>query len=79
VPLAYFYYTTDANVTIDITKVFEYKVKASAAHTSQFEPSVDKYTPEMSEEAFNAVKGWMTKLSEEDGKMVEKFRRVEWP
>lgn len=79
VPLAYFYYTVEPNVTIDITKVFDFKVKASAAHTSQFEPSLSKYTPEMGEEAFNAVKDWMTKLSEEDGKMVEKFRRVEWP
>ena len=79
VPLAYFYYTVEPNVTIDITKVFDFKVKASAAHTSQFEPSLSKYTPEMGEEAFNAVKDWMTKLSEEDGKMVEKFRRVEFP
>lgn len=79
VPLAYYYYTEDANVTIDITSVFEYKVKASAAHVSQFEPSVNKYTPEMDAEAFGKVKAWMTKLSEENGKMVERFRRVEWP
>lgn len=79
VPLAYYYYTEDANVTIDITSVFEAKVKASAAHVSQFEPSVNKYTPEMSAEAFEKVKAWMTKLSEENGKMVERFRRVEWP
>lgn len=79
VPLAYFYYTVEPNVTIDVTNVFEDKVKASAAHTSQFEPSLSKYTAEMSEEAFAAVKDWMSKLSEENGKKVEKFRRVEWP
>jgi LmbE family N-acetylglucosaminyl deacetylase len=79
VPLAYFYYSAEPNVTIDVTKVFEEKVKASAAHTSQFEPSLSKYTPEMSEETYAAVKDWMSKLSEENGKKVEKFRRVEWP
>lgn len=79
VPLAYFYYTVDPNVTVDISKVFDDKVKSCAAHTSQFEPSVSKYTPEMSEEAYAAVKDWMTKQSEQDGKMVERFRRVEWP
>jgi LmbE family N-acetylglucosaminyl deacetylase len=79
VPLAYYYYTEDPNVTIDITEVFEYKVKASAAHVSQFPPSTDKYTPEMSEETFAGIRDWVKGFSEEDGKMVEKFRRVEWP
>lgn len=79
VPLAYYYYSTDPNVTIDVTEVFEDKVKACAAHVSQFPPSIEKYSPEMSEEAFKGVRDWMTGLSQEDGKMVEKFRRVEWP
>lgn len=79
VPLVYYYYTVEPNVTVDITSVFEFKVKASAAHTSQFEPSLSKYTPEMGAEAFAAIKEWMTKESEDNGKMVEKFRRVEWP
>lgn len=79
VPLVYYYYTTDPNVSVDITAVFEDKVKAAAAHVSQFEPSLDEYTPEMSEETFERIKGWATERSEEEGKMVEKFRRVEWP
>lgn len=79
VPLAYYYYTVDPNVTIDITAVFEDKVKAAAAHVSQFEPSLDKYTPDMSEETYTGIKKWATGLSEENGKMVERFRRVEWP
>ena len=79
VPLAYFYYSQDTNVTIDITEVFEDKVKASAAHTSQFEPSIDNYTPDMSEETLEKIRTWAKGFSEEDGKMVEKFRRVEWP
>ncbi len=79
VPLAYYYYSTDTNVTIDITKVFEDKVKAAAAHVSQFEPSIDKYTPEMSDETLAGIRAWAKGFSEEDGKMVEKFRRVEWP
>jgi LmbE family N-acetylglucosaminyl deacetylase len=79
VPVAYYYYTEDANVTIDITEVFEAKAKAAAAHVSQFEPSISKYTPKMSEETFAGIRSWAVGLSEEDGKMVEKFRRLEWP
>ena len=79
VPVAYYYYTEDPNVTIDITEVFEDKAKAAAAHVSQFEPSLNKYTPEMSEETFAGIRDWVAGLSEEDGKMVERFRRVEWP
>lgn len=79
VPLAYYYYTEDPNVTIDVTEVWESKVKACAAHVSQFEPSVDKYTPEMSEETFAKIQAWIENLSKEGDKFVEKFRRVEWP
>ena len=79
VPVAYYYYTEDPNVTIDITEVFEDKAKAAAAHVSQFKPSLNKYTPEMSEETFVGIRDWVAGLSEEDGKMVERFRRVEWP
>ena len=79
VPLAYFYYSQDTNVTIDITEVFEDKVRASAAHTSQFDPSIDNYTPDMSEETLETIRTWAKGFSEENGKMVEKFRRVEWP
>ncbi|MCF6284995.1 MAG: PIG-L family deacetylase [Candidatus Hydrogenedentes bacterium] len=79
VPVAYYYYTEDPNVTIDITGVFEDKAKAAAAHVSQFEPSLSKYTPEMGKETFEGIKAWAASLSKEDGKMVEKFRRLEWP
>lgn len=79
VPLAYYYYTKDENVTIDISDVFEHKAKAAAAHVSQFEPSLSKYTPEMSETTFAGIREWAVKFSEENGRMVEKFRRVEWP
>ena len=79
VPLAYYYYSEDTNVTIDITSVFESKVAAAAAHVSQFEPSLDSYTPKMSDETLAGIKAWVTGFSAEDGKMVEKFRRLEWP
>jgi LmbE family N-acetylglucosaminyl deacetylase len=79
VPLVYYYYSEDPNVTIDITAVFDDKVKAAAAHVSQFEPSIDKYTPEMGKETFAGITAWARSMSEEDGKMVERFRRVEWP
>ena len=79
VPVAYYYYTEDPNVTVDITEVFADKARAAAAHVSQFEPSLNKYTPEMSAETFAGIRAWATRICEEDGKMVEKFRRVEWP
>ena len=79
VPLAFFYYSEDTNYTVDITSVFDAKVKASAAHVSQFEPSLSKYTPTMPDETFAGINAWMKGRSNDGDKMVEKFRRVEWP
>ncbi len=45
VPIAYFYYTENPNVTLDITAYAEMKAKASAAHFSQFGAAVAKYDP----------------------------------
>lgn len=79
VPVAYYYYSENTNYTVDITEVFEDKAKAAAAHVSQFEPSLSKYTPEMADEVFQGIRGWAMSLSKDGDKFVEKFRRKEWP
>jgi LmbE family N-acetylglucosaminyl deacetylase len=76
VPVAYYYYSTEPNYTVDLTgEVWETKVKAAACHVSQFEPSLSKYTPDMSEETFNTVREWLGGLSKDGDRFVEKFRR----
>jgi LmbE family N-acetylglucosaminyl deacetylase len=79
VPLAFYYYTTSPNYTVDITAVVENKVKAATKHVSQFPPSVEKYTPEMNELTFNLLRAMGLKISKEGDKHVEKFRREENP
>jgi len=75
VPLAFYYYTTSPNYTVDITSVAEDKVKAATKHVSQFSPSLDKYTPEMSEQTFQAIRAMGLSRTKEGDKYVEKFRR----
>lgn len=75
VPVAYYYYTEDANYTVDITDVMEQKVKASTKHVSQFPPAVDKYAPEMTDETFQALRAWGLMMSKDGERYVEKFRR----
>ena len=53
----YYYYSQEPNYEIAITaKEFDLKMKASAAHVSQFEPSVKKYTPVMPQAVFDRLK-----------------------
>jgi LmbE family N-acetylglucosaminyl deacetylase len=79
VPLALYYYTTSPNYTVDITSVAEDKAKAAAKHVSQFSPSLDKYTPEMSEQTFQSIRAVGLSHAKEGDKYVEKFRREENP
>jgi len=79
VPLAYYYYTTSPNYTVNIASVVEDKMKSIAKHVSQFSPSLEKYTPEMSDETFNVLrKTWLEETKDGD-QYVEKFRREENP
>jgi len=75
VPVAYYYYTVAPNYTVDITSIVEDKVKAATRHVSQFSPSLEKYTPEMSEETFNGLRETLLKEAQEGDRYVEKFRR----
>ncbi len=75
VPVAYYYYTTEANYTVDVSGIIETKIKAAAKHVSQFPPAVDRYTPEMSSFAFQALRAGGLLASREGNRYVEKFRR----
>jgi LmbE family N-acetylglucosaminyl deacetylase len=79
VPVAYYYYTTSPNYFVDITSVIEDKVKASNKHVSQFSPSLDKYTPEMSDETYQFLRKECLKEAKDGDKYVERFRREELP
>ena len=75
VPVAYYYYSNEPNYTVDVSDVIGLKIKAAAKHVSQFAPSVDKYTPEMSEETFQRIRAWALARSKDGDRYVEKFRR----
>lgn len=79
VPVAYYYDTREPNYTVDITPVWEQKLKAAASHVSQFEPSLSKYTPDMNEQTLAGIKMWGESMSKEGDKLVERFRREEAP
>jgi LmbE family N-acetylglucosaminyl deacetylase len=79
VPLAFYYYTEEPNYTVDITEIVEKKLQASAAHVSQFEPSLSKYTPDMSEETYDGIRQWGMGMMKDGDRYVERYRREEWP
>jgi len=78
VPVAFFYYSTQPNYTVDISSVAEVKARAAAAHTSQFGDMLTNY------DAIDLVekrKGLAAELLQspmverEGGRVVERFRR----
>lgn len=79
VPIAYYYYSQEPNYEVDITEIYETKVKAVAAHVSQFEPSIGKYTPDMPEEASNELRVKLRAATSSGERAVERFRRVPEP
>lgn len=79
VPAAYYYYSQEPNYEVDITEVIDRKIKASAAHVSQFEPSVTKYTPDMPEAVFQEIENGFKAYHAVEGRFAERFRREEAP
>lgn len=79
VPVAYYYYSQEPNYEVDITGVIDVKVKASAAHVSQFEPSVNKYTPDMPEPVFEQINAGLRAYHAVEDRFVERFRRETAP
>jgi LmbE family N-acetylglucosaminyl deacetylase len=77
IPEVYYYYSQEPNIEVDITDQFDRKIKASAAHVSQFEPSTSKYSPIMSTEVYDQIyQGFKQRNLRKDGRLVERFRRV---
>ena len=79
VPVAYYYYTHEPNYEVDITATVERKLKASAAHVSQFEPSLSKYTPQMPPEVLEVLSQRLREGNADGERYVERFRREEAP
>jgi LmbE family N-acetylglucosaminyl deacetylase len=79
VPVAYYYYSQEPNYEVDITSKFEVKARSSAAHVSQFEPSLSQYTPEMSEETFKQIRDGFAEKCKQGERYVERFRREVLP
>jgi LmbE family N-acetylglucosaminyl deacetylase len=77
VPLVFFYYSAQPNYTVDITAVAELKSRAAAAHTSQFDPLVDRYDPALitAEHLERLAASLLARATREEGRVVERFRR----
>lgn len=91
VPVAYHYYSQAPNYEVDITPKMDIKGQAAAAHVSQFEPSIDKYSPTLPAEVVEGIKSGFAERNraevkkgrkageEKKPKYVERFRRVVSP
>ena len=77
VPLVFFYYSAQPNYSVDITQVAELKSRAAAAHTSQFDPLVDRYDAALITEEHLAglASRLLARATREEGRIVERFRR----
>ena len=76
VPACYMYYSTQPNYKVDIHDVAEKKLRAAAAHESQWDPYVDKYAP-MSDEVRDALTAGLRERARRDnGRITEFFRRA---
>ena len=72
-----FYYSATPNYTVDISSVAKLKSRAAAAHTSQFDPMVDRYDKAAItlEHLAQLAAQLLARTSKEDGRYVERFRR----
>ncbi|MEE2775998.1 MAG: PIG-L deacetylase family protein [Acidobacteriota bacterium] len=78
VPLVFFYYSAQPNYTVDITDTIDKKVRAAAAHSSQFGDLVNRYTKERADAKRATVAASLKgRALQEDGRYVEHFRRSE--
>jgi LmbE family N-acetylglucosaminyl deacetylase len=79
VPVAFFFYSTQPNYTVDITDVLEKKARAAAAHTSQFGNMVTSYDDNKLEERRAALAKTLLAspiIKRKNGRVVEQFRRT---
>jgi LmbE family N-acetylglucosaminyl deacetylase len=73
---AYFYVTPkEANYWVNIDSVLDIKLAASAAHVSQFDPSIRKYRPDWDASDLQKVKDRLrARAVKKDGHTVEAYR-----
>lgn len=78
VPLMLFYYAaSEANYSVDITDVFELKLKAASQHVSQWEPAINKYRPDWElKELEKLLPGLRARAPKKEGRYLESFRRA---
>ena len=75
VSMEFFYYAgKDANYFVNIDNEIEMKLNASAAHVSQFEPSIRHYRPDWDPKDLEKVKVSFRTRAKKDGHYVEGFR-----
>ncbi|HLJ44878.1 MAG TPA: PIG-L deacetylase family protein [Bryobacteraceae bacterium] len=77
VPQEFYYYVTqkDANYFVNIDAEFDKKLAASAAHVSQFDPSIRHYRPDWDPPDLEKMKARMkARALKKDGHYVEAFR-----
>lgn len=73
----YYYYSSAPNYEVDITSVFDLKMKAAGAHVSQFEPSLSNYTPSLDPKTAETLKNRFYEMHLcKEGKCRERFRKV---
>jgi len=78
VPQEFFYYAgKDANYHVNIDSEIEKKIAASAAHVSQFEPSIDKYRPDWAPADLEKLKARFRARKDASGHYVESFRSAQ--
>ncbi|HVR29876.1 MAG TPA: PIG-L deacetylase family protein [Thermoanaerobaculia bacterium] len=78
VPVVFLYYSAQPNYTVDITAVIDHKVRAAAAHSSQFGVLVDRYDEERAKELRPELERMLKgRAPMENGRYVERFRRSE--
>ena len=70
----YYYAGKDANYDIPIDEFFEKKLDASAAHVSQFEPSLSRYRPTWDAADLEKLKATIRARPKRNGHRVESFR-----
>jgi len=75
VPMEFFYYAgKDANYFVNIDNEIELKIDASAAHVSQFEPSIRNYRPDWDPKDLDKLKAAYRARPKKDGHYTEAFR-----
>ena len=62
---------------MDITDVVDQKITSVSKHVSQFEPSINKYRPDLDPKDLEKLTAYLKgRATKKDGRFVEAFRRA---